>query len=477
MALGNLLIRTLAPAVLCALAIAACGSQQKPVDTTTTSAKPPKHDNHTVWIYSSLPHSGPQRSESLQIQRGIELVLNPVEGRSYHGFRIHYKSLDDSSPLARRRHRAVTSPSMRDKSSSAVTTTTTTNIDGWNPAATVRNAERAARNAQTITYIGDLDSGATALSLPILNQAGILQITPGSGYPGLTDSYKGVTSALEPHKYYPQSPHTLLRLIPNDIVEASAAIQWLHSNGCRRLSAWEFGGSTESAESAALLKAIVATAKLYNGMTYVATPSPCTDTKSYYTFVTKSLQPAGLRCGILVGHVTHAAAVFTADLRELLGPSPTIVGTSRFCNPGWSRAIFKSETSKTIAKNVVASLYCMTPARPVKSYVGSRGSTGVIANYMQAYHQRPTAYGYYGYMAAKMVLRALRDVGSEQDNRAQVRSNMLDGYSPYAVGAFSFDATGNVESNAYAVDVFSHGVPIWHRTVTPGDLYLLSSAG
>ena len=50
-----------------------------------------------------------------------------------------------------------------------------------------------ARNPQTVAYIGDLNTGATELSLPILNQAGIVQLTPGSGYPGLTDKVTGVT--------------------------------------------------------------------------------------------------------------------------------------------------------------------------------------------------------------------------------------------------------------------------------------------
>ncbi len=103
-----------------------------------------------------------------------------------------------------------------------------TTSHGWNPAATIQSAVTAARNQQTVAYIGDLDSGATQLSLPILNQAGIVQLTPGSGYPGLTDDVKNVTFPLgEPNKYYPQSRPSLFRLVPNDIIQAAAIVDWL----------------------------------------------------------------------------------------------------------------------------------------------------------------------------------------------------------------------------------------------------------
>ena len=74
-----------------------------------------------------------------------------------------------------------------------------------------RSAETAARNPQTVAYVGDLNTGATELSLPDPNQAGIVELTPGSGYPGLTDKVTGVTvTPGEPNRYYPQSRPSLL---------------------------------------------------------------------------------------------------------------------------------------------------------------------------------------------------------------------------------------------------------------------------
>ncbi|HWD70666.1 MAG TPA: ABC transporter substrate-binding protein [Solirubrobacteraceae bacterium] len=451
--LGNLLKRTLAPAAICALVIAGCGSQEKPhaaaTGTTTTAAA----DNHSVWIYSSLPEGGPERAQATQIRAGIKLALGSIQKR-YHGFQIRYLALNDS--LIRHVSRRG-------------------NTNGWNPSATVRDAERAARNPQTIAYIGDLSSGATELSLPILNQAGIAQITPGSGYPGLTDSYspsKGIaiTQPGEPARYYPQSPRNLLRMIPSDIVQASAVLSLLHKGGCPTVAAWEFGGTPENApETAALLGAVARTAPLY-GMKYVPPPKLPPSTKSYVTYTSATLKPLNIRCAVLVGRVTPAAEMFTTELREQLGASLPVVGTDGFCTASWARGI-----AKPYAKEVLPGLYCTTPALPIRRYPKS---AGFVAKFVGAFHQRPTAYSYYGYEAAEMVLRVLRDVASADDARKQVLLGLVQEFVPdQPVPAFTF-INGSVESTRYGIEHFNAGgLPVYYKTVAPTPLYLLPSAG
>ncbi len=471
MALGNLLIRTLAPAALCALAVSACGSQQKPQAKKTTASKPPTHNNHAVVIYSSLPQGGPERSDSEQIVRGINLAISPFAHKPYRGFHISYRQLNDSRRLVCHRH-APNSPNTRDKSSSGIASTCTGNTDGWNGPATVRAAERAARNPETVAYIGDLDSGATELSLPILNQAGILQITPGSGYPGLTDSYKDVTLGTappEPGRYYPHHPPNLLRLIPNDVVEAGAALSLLHAGGCATFSVWRFSDGVDATENKALQTAVIHTAPEY-GMKYVAPPKSLgAETKSYQSYYSywKLLEPDDLRCLVFVGHVSRQAVAFATEMRLQL-PSAPIVGTSGFCTRAWLDGI-----PKTYLKNVEAGLYCMTPARPVSDYPGTKGSEGFIAKFRRAYHRRPNAYAYYGYEAAAMVMRALEQITSGEDNRQQVLLQLAGEFPSGASAPFTFDS-GDVNSTKYGVDDFKNGAPRPYRTVTP-TYYLLPS--
>ena len=48
------------------------------------------------------------------------------------------------------------------------------------------NAWEAANDPSTIAYLGEFNSGATTVSLPILNHAGIPQVSPSNTYAGLT---------------------------------------------------------------------------------------------------------------------------------------------------------------------------------------------------------------------------------------------------------------------------------------------------
>jgi branched-chain amino acid transport system substrate-binding protein len=482
--LETLLTRRLAPAAVCALAIAACGSSQKPsAATTSTTGTPPSHSaTKTVEIYSSLPESGSDASRSHQIETGIKFALAGAHYKA-GGFTVKYKALCDSSRTVTHRSHPPTS---RGKISTSTRTTTRKCAGDWSQTAAAANAEQAAINPQTVAYIGDLNSGATEVSLPILNQAGIVQITPGSGYVGLTDTVTvnnpknvgAITQPGEPGKYYPQGldNRTFLRMIPNDLVQASAALDVLHKAGCQKFSAWNFGSD---GESRSLLAAVIATASKYK-MLYVQAPPLSAKTK-YENYAAHVVAPTGIHCAVMVGHVTKAAEALTLELHEQLPPPFTIVGTDGFCTADWVQGI-----SSIYRKTVADELYCTTPALPVNKYAGS-GT--FIAAFRKAFKRLPTAYDLYGYAATEMLLRALLDTDTKEDTRSQVLSNMVYGYAPSEVTetpgqikAFSFAPDdGNLETsndagiNKYGVDAFKHGTPQHFETASIDTAHLLSS--
>ena len=65
--------------------------------------------------------------------------------------------------------------------------------------------------------IADLDSSAAASTAPLLNAAGILQVAPGAGYPGLTRRAAG-TGPGEPQRFVPagDEERTYVRLLAPD---------------------------------------------------------------------------------------------------------------------------------------------------------------------------------------------------------------------------------------------------------------------
>ena len=56
----------------------------------------------------------------------------------------------------------------------------------WDPELVEKNAERAADDRAAIAYLGELDLGGSAISVPVTNDEGILQISPLDGLTSLT---------------------------------------------------------------------------------------------------------------------------------------------------------------------------------------------------------------------------------------------------------------------------------------------------
>ena len=445
-------------AICCALLLAACGStaparRAAPPRTPRTAAK--RHVRQTLVIYSSLPLSGPQRQASLQIERGIGLALARAHHRAGR-FRVVYRALSDSLRRVTTTASASTTGRGRLTAAKARHYVPATN---WRATATVDNAVAAARNTETVAYIGELDSGATELSLSILNQAGIVQLTPGSGYPGLTDRVAGVTAAGEPGRFYPHGGPTLLRLIPDDVVEAAAIADFLkHDTGCTHLAAAAFGGGVSAAP---LVAAIQRTAPLY-GLTFEATAAPGTDVKNYYSYAV-ALRDHGVNCFALTGRVTRSAVAFTEALNAQLPVGSAIFGTSGLCNRSWSE-----QARGGVPLKVANALYCATPLRPVDDYIGGRSFARV---YRAAEHASATADGYYGYLAGRLVLAAISEIGASTDSRHAVLENLIGNLASTALQTYGFDsADGEISSTYYEIDKVTDGVPVAYRAIDPPSL-------
>jgi len=88
---------------------------------------------------------------------GIKLALSQAGGKAGK-WTVNYQSLDDSTAAAGK----------------------------WDPGQTAANARKAATDPKAVYYIGEFNSGASEVSIPILNQAGLPQVSPANTYVGLT---------------------------------------------------------------------------------------------------------------------------------------------------------------------------------------------------------------------------------------------------------------------------------------------------
>jgi len=165
----------------------------------------PQSGTRTVTIYSSLPLHGPERERSQDMVNAIKLALEQAGGKA-GALSVTYVSLDSS----------------------------TREEQTWTSDRVLDNARQAVRDINAIAYIGERDSAATALSLPLTNEGNILQVSPTSAYDGLTRA--GGVRTGEPERFYPSAKRTFGRMVPPDHVQASALVGYMKAEGVGKLA-------------------------------------------------------------------------------------------------------------------------------------------------------------------------------------------------------------------------------------------------
>jgi branched-chain amino acid transport system substrate-binding protein len=154
-----------------------------------------------IHVYSSLPRQG---SNTEQTNTLVEQIKKTLDGQKVGNFTIKYFDLDDSSAA---------------------------NNGDWDGAVEQQNANKAAADPDAMIYIGTYNSGAAKLSIPILNQACLVMISPANSYPGLTKAVTGVTQPGEPDSYYPAKYRSYVRVIATDDNQGGAGAEWAKSLG------------------------------------------------------------------------------------------------------------------------------------------------------------------------------------------------------------------------------------------------------
>jgi branched-chain amino acid transport system substrate-binding protein len=155
-------------------------------------------------IYSSLPRRGVSGAAAKAVAAGQRLALEDAGARAGR-FRLRLVELDSTRP----------------------------GDQIWNPAQVSMNADRASDDPTSIAYLGELDYGATAVSLPSTNDDGLLQVSPEDGLTSLTRVPPGRAQE-GPERYYPTDRRTFLRLTPSDLLQAEALLRLARGLGVRR---------------------------------------------------------------------------------------------------------------------------------------------------------------------------------------------------------------------------------------------------
>lgn len=398
-------------AILAAVpALAGCGSVISASETTGTQ----------LTVYSSLPLQGPSAAIARQIEGGEKLALSDAGGQ-IGAYRVSYDSLDDVNPK-----NGQESPG---ESSAA--------------------AKQAAQDTSTIAYLGDYGSEATAISLPLINEAGILQVSVSAPYVGLTSSEDAGQD--EPGRFYPSHKRNFVRLQPGDQAQAEAQARLMRSLGLRRVYVLDDQNPFQTP-----LATIVAKDAEKEGVTVVGHDSIPVEAEANYTGEVEKIV------------ASRADAVFVAA-----GAGPGAVALWQHLHAAAPRMLLLGSSS-LVAEQFTAGIgsaadvtYLTTPLLPESLYPPS--ARRLMTRYERVFHHPAGPSVLYGYEAMAGVLDAIRRAGSHGNNRPDViREYMATRDRDSVIGRYSVMPDGETTLSTYGVDRVVNGAAVFSRALDAG---------
>ena len=252
----------------------------------------------TLTIYSSMPLQGASSPQTKAIVNGMKLALEQA-GSKAGEHPIKYVSLDNSTAQA----------------------------GTWTPEATSANARKAAQDDTTAVYLGEFNSGAAAVSIPILNEAGVPQISPANTAVGLTMDEPGATPG-EPDKYYPTGQRTYTRIVARDSIKGPAMVTVMKEDGCTKVQLT----NDKEVYGAGLAQAIEAAAG-ESGLDIISNEAIDKNAPNYRSLA-QSAAAAGADCFAFSGITGNNAVQLYKDFAAAL-PDAKLYGPDGVCESGF----------------------------------------------------------------------------------------------------------------------------------------------
>jgi branched-chain amino acid transport system substrate-binding protein len=368
----------------------------------------------TVDFYSSLPLSGASSARAKAIVDGAKLALDRAGGRAGR-FTVKYVSLDDS----------------------------TAGAGTWDPGRTAANARVAARDPKAVYYIGEVSSDASAVSMPILNRAGVPQVSPASTYVGLTTSEPGSLPG-EPDKYFPTGRRTFLRIVPLDTIQA-AALANLMGNGCGKIALAHDTGAYGRG-----IASLIQILGVGLGADIVSDTAVSTTAASYSAYAER-IKAQGVDCFVFAGPTSRGAVRLVEDVAATI-PTAHLYGPDGIC-----KSAFTNPAQGGIPATIAPRFKCTLPVLALADYPGGEQ---FLAAYRAAYGNAPAdPYAIYGYAAMSLGLDTVASLGAEGNDKAAILAALFANIHNSVLGTYEFDPNGDTTLSDYGVYTVVNGLP------------------
>jgi len=389
--------------VIAAFALLGVGCNEKkpattgPGETTgTPTFEGPKSGK--IKIVSSLPRTGSAKGQTDTIVNGIKLALEE-EGYKVGDFEIVYEDLDDATAAAGQ----------------------------WDAQKETSNANQARDDADVMCYIGTYNSGAAKLSMPILNKAHVLMISPANTTPSLTKPNTGEKD--EPGRYRPSGKVNYFRVVPTDDVQGPVAAHWAKSMNVKSVYILD-DNEVYGKGIADLFKAECGELKIRT-LGQESIDVKAQEFKALMQKI-KNLNPGLVYFG---GTTQTKAGQLAKDMVAAGITCPLMVPDGCY-----EQAFIESAGADVLNGRCFVTFGGLPPSELAKK--GGKGKAFVDA-YQKKYGKIPDeAYAVYGYESAKVALECIRKAGVK-NREAIVHAAMNIKNYDGALGVWSFDENGD----------------------------------
>ena len=380
-------------------------------------------EGDTLDIYSSMPLQGAQRANTTDLVRGAQLALKQHGGKA-GGFTIDFTSLDDSTAQA----------------------------GAWTPEQTSANARKVAQDDAAVAYIGEFNSGASAISIPILNEVPIPQVSPANTAVGLTSDDPGADEG-EPEKYYPSGQRHYLRIVPKDTIQGAALAAAMKKDGCQNA----YILNDKEVYGAGLARNIEMSAK-EQGLEILANEGIDPKAPNFRSLASK-MNSAGADCFVFGGITANGAVQLYKDVLaanpgiKLYGPDG--IAETGFTDPG------EGGIPANVQKNVKLTVATLDPSEYPPD--GQK----FFEDYEKEYGEsNPNPYAVYGYEAMDLILDTCQRLGSDCSDRQKLIDALFETKGRKSVlGTYDIDENGDTTLTDYGVYRVKDGELVFDETI------------
>jgi branched-chain amino acid transport system substrate-binding protein len=389
-----------------AIGVTACGSSGGGSKSTS------KISGSSLTIFASVPLQGASGGQGKAIEDGAGLAVDQVGGK-VGKYTIKYVRLDDS----------LASTGAADEGKAA------------------QNARQAVSTKDTIGYIGEYNSGISKVTIPILNKAGIAQISPANTYVGLTTNEPGSEPG-EPNKYYPTGKRTYARIVPKDTIQAAALTSAAKSAGCTSLTVW----NSKTTYSAGLARNVVMTAPKA-GLKILGNEGIDPKAANYRSLAAKIKSD----CFIYTGEIESNGVQAVKDASS----APTV--KSMFAGDGMCLND-TADPKKGIPANLAPRFKCTIATLDPKAF-GPEGKK-FFKDYSAKYKvSSPDPYAIYGYEAMSLMLDSIKraTASGSLTKQAVVDQVFATKNRNSVLGTYSIDKNGDTSLTDYGLYKIANG--------------------